>query len=472
MKRYLLLLALSSAAVATVFPGVAGAATFRGVVIAKDSARQALVTASADGSVRTVRLHTGFRRIGIGARVIVRGPELPDGTFSAAALKRSGKSRQAHVHATIVKRLGARLALAAGGSVFALRVSGKAGASAGGDGSFGPGDRIDGKTRIRGGGLESAAGDLTKVGHDDQLALEGIYLAIDDEGAIELAVVHRGRVFVPNPDGVDVPEFKAGDEIALVVTVESDGSFTLVKAENENEAGDGDGDDDGDIDLGKEEFTVAGILATAGQSGVAVRVEGRTEPLRCKVPYQFNLEGFQPGQRVAMTCKYREGHFVLVALKAKDAPPPPGDYIGVAGTISSLYSGAVSVEVEGHTDPVSCLVPAGMDVLGFTEGDEVKLYCVKTDGHYVVKALISDHASITPDGSWFMVAGVISELNAERISLDVDGRDSPVTCAVVAGADLSGFAVDDQVTMKCKVIGAGFKLKLLESDTARYELVG
>jgi hypothetical protein len=118
-------------------------------------------------------------------------------------------------------------------------------------------------------------------------------------------------------------------------------------------------------------------------------------------------------------------------------------------------------------------VPAGWNLLGFLEGDAVKMYCVKNDdGHYVLKALISDHASITPDGSWFVVEGSILELDGAHLSLDVADRDDPVTCAVVAGADLSAFHVGDQVTMKCKLIGEGFKLKLLESATAHYELIG
>ena len=43
---------------------------------------------------------------------------------------------------------------------------------------------------------------------------------------------------------------------------------------------------------------------------------------------------------------------------------------------------------------------------------------------------------------------------------------------VIAGADLSAFHLGDEVTMKCKLIGDGFKLKLLESTTAHYELDG
>jgi hypothetical protein len=466
MKRYLLLLAVATAALATVLPATAGAATsFRGAVVAKDAARKSIVTASAGGTVRTVRLHGGFNRVRVGSMVAVRGASLPDGTFSAATVRRLGKARGARVRGSVVKRLGARLVISAGGSVFALRVSGKQSASAGG--SLKPGDRVDCGVRFHGGSAETSNDGIHEIGHEGRLELEGIYLDTTAEGSIELAVVHRGKVVVAVPDGVQVPDFQPGDEIALVVTVEADGSFTLVKAENENEPGDG-----GGVEIGKQQFTVAGILAAIGQDAVAVNVEGRQEPVRCLFE-EFDASGFEVGQHVVMTCKYNDGRLRLVELKHAETappPPPPTNVIGVVGTITELDSSHVTVENDEH-GPVSCLVPAGMDLLGFTTGDEAKMYCVKDDGgHFVVKALISDHASITPDGSWFIVEGQIAELTTAAISLDVEGRDDPVTCAVATGADLSGFAVGDSVTMKCKLIGGGFKLKLLESETAHYEL--
>ena len=465
MKRSLVLLAAVAAAFVVVFPATAGAAGFRGVVIAKDTARKAVVTASADGTVRTVRLHQGFKRLRVGLRVSVQGTQLPDGTFGAAAVRRLGKARHAHVRATVVRRLGSRIALSAGGSVFALRLrGGKVGASVRG-GGLQPGDRLDLKTRVRGNGLECHEGDVEKIGHDGQLELEGIYLATGKDGTIELAVVHRGRVYVKVPDGVEVPDFAPGDEIALVVTVEADGSFTLVRAENEDDG------DEGGVDIGKEQFTVAGILASLGEGAVVVNVDGSEErAVRCAVPEELDLTGFELGQKVLMTCKYREGHFVLVLLKHFEAPPPPG-YLEAVGTISSLDGGQVGVAVDGHEVPVSCLVPAGMDLVGFTVGDEVRMVCARTDeGHYIVRALASDHASISPDGSWFMFEGTIAELDAEHISLDVEGRDAPVECGIVPGAALGGFAVGDVVTMKCKLLDGAFKLKLLESETAHYEL--
>jgi hypothetical protein len=470
MKRYLLLLAASIAALAVVLPATAGAATFRGAVVAKDSARKALVTASKDGTVRTVRLHTNFNRFRVGSTVAVRGVKLPDGTFSAAAVRRLGKARGTQVRGTIVRQLAARLVMSAGGSVFALRLAGKQSAAEGG---LKPGDRVDCNVRFKGGSPETRRDGVDKIGHEGQLVLEGIYLSTDEQGTIELAVIHKGRVFVNVPENVEVPVFHAGDEVALVVTVEADGSFTLVKGESENEPGEG--DDDGNVDIRKEQFSVPGVLSAIGVDGLSVKVQGRVEAVRCTFKAgSVDLSGYEVGQWVYVTCKYAEGRFVLVAIKHKDAPPPPGDSpLGVQGTIVSLDSGEVGVEVEGSHDTVSCDVPAGMDLLGFAEGERVKMYCVENDdGGYTLKALISDHASVSPEGSWFIVHGTILEVNSAQVSVDVESHPLPVTCTVVAGADLSAFHVDDEVTMKCKLIGGGFKLKLLESATEHYELNG
>ena len=466
MKRFLLLLTTAAAALVVVLPATAGAATFTGAVVAKDAARKAIVTASRDGTVRTVRLHAGFARLHVGSAVRVDAARLPDGTFSAGVVRVAGHARGTHVRGTVVQRLAKRLVVSAGGSVFALRMTGKQLASEGT--GLQPGDKVACDVRFKGGSPETRAGGIKQVGHDGQLVLEGIYLSTGADGTIELAVVHRGRVLVAVPPGIDVPAFQPGDEIALVVTVGADGSFTLVKAENE----DG-GEGDGGVDIGKEQFTVVGAIAALGVDGLTVKVPEHGQAVRCTFdPATMHLGDFAVGQWVSMTCKYGDGRLVLVSLTHKDPPPPPTDKLGVVGTIDSLDSTHVSVAVDGQAEPVSCAVPAGMDLLGFTVGDDVKMYCVKKDGVFVVYALISDHAAITPDGSWFVVEGTIASLDSQQISLDVSGRDAPVSCAIVPGADLSAFAVGDEVTMKCKLLDGGFKLKLLESATAHYELAG
>ena len=468
MRRFLLLLATAAAGLAVVLPATAGAATFRGAVVAKDAARKALVTASRDGTVRTVRLHTGFARFRVGALVAVRGAKLPDGTYSAGGVRRIGRAPGTHVRGTVVQRLAKRLVVSAGGSVFALRVTGKQLAADGG--GLEPGDRVDCHVRFKRGSPETPANGIKEVGHDGQLVLEGIYLTTDDDGTIELAVVHKGRVLVSVPDGVDVPAFTAGDVVVLVVTVEDDGSFTLVKGENESSRDDG---DDGGVDIGGERFTVAGAITALGVDGLSVKVPERPEQVRCTFKAGSELvTGFAVGQWVSMTCAYGDGRLVLVSLTHKEAPPAPSDALTAVGTIGSLDGGQVAVDVDGKNDPVTCAVPAGMNLLGFDVGDTVKLYCVKANGVFLVTTLVSDHASISAQGSWFTLHGTIAALDANAITLDADGRDDPVSCKVAPGADLSAFHVGDDVQMKCKLVDGGFTLKLLESATAHYELNG
>ena len=159
------------------------------------------------------------------------------------------------------------------------------------------------------GTFQTSANRLQKTGHSDQLVLEGIYLATDDNGTIELAVVHRGRVYVNVPTDVFVPDFNPGDVIALVVKVEDDGSFTLVKADDES------GDDDGDGDhVGQHQFSVNGVLSAIGDS-VSVTVDGdsRGQLRRSGRLRPVRLRG---RQHVVMTCKYG-GHPVTISLQKK-----------------------------------------------------------------------------------------------------------------------------------------------------------
>ena len=217
MKKFLLLASAAIAALAFALPAMAGTATFRGVVVAKDSARKSIVTVSRNGVVRTVRARGALRRVRIGRVVAVQAASLPDGTFAASKIRPLGRAGGAHFQATVAAVKGATLAVSAGGSVFALRVRGKAGSATGG--GFRPGDRIEASALVKRGSLQARREALKKIGHDDQLELEGIYLATADDGTIEMAVLHRGRVFISVPDDVMVPDFEPGDEIVAVVTV-------------------------------------------------------------------------------------------------------------------------------------------------------------------------------------------------------------------------------------------------------------
>ena len=455
MKRVLLLAAAGIAALAFALPATAGNVSFRGVVIAKDAARKSIVTVSRNGVVRTIRARGALKRVRVGRLVAVQAASLPDGTYAASKLRPLGRAGRAHFRATVAAVKGATLALSAGGSVFALRVrGGKTGSAT--SGGFRPGDRLEAYALVKGGSLQARREALKRVGHDDQLVLEGIYLATADDGTIEMAVVHRGRVYVKVPDDVIVPDFEPGDEIVAVVKVEADGSFTLIKAENESS-----GDDDGGGVNGDGTFTVKGVITSLSVDRIFVKVEEHHEPVTCAVPADFDTEGFAVGQAVLMACKYGDGHPVLIKLRHYEA----SDYLYAQGGVTDLTEEAITVQGDG--DPVTCALTDNVDTSDFEVGDLVMMYCVKVDGVWTLKAIKHKEDPPPPPSDYVLVDGTISALTTTEIT--VDGADGPVTCAVPEGADLSAFNIDDDASMKCVHTDAGLRLKRLQSDTALWE---
>src|SRR5207247_4256893 len=78
--------------VAATLAGTGNAASFSGVVVAKDAKRKAIVTASAR-AVRTVRAPASFGGVRLGQRVAVRARPLADGTFRATSVRPAGRGQ-------------------------------------------------------------------------------------------------------------------------------------------------------------------------------------------------------------------------------------------------------------------------------------------------------------------------------------------------------------------------------------------
>jgi hypothetical protein len=470
MKRVLVL----AAAIGLMLPATANAGAFSGVVIAKNPKRQAIVTAAANGTVRTIRAPKSFRKIGLGALVLARAARLPDGTFAASWIKQLRRAEHARVRATVVKHAGRTLYLSGGNSVFAFALRRGAGAR------LHPGDRVSVSARVQKAHLFCE--DVKPTGHDGELELEGIYLSTDT-GVLALAVHGRGLVQVAVPDSLELPDVSPGDEVALVVTVEPDGSFTLVSLDNEDAGDSSEAGDDG-VDMGDNWFSVTGTLSELSASSVGVDVEHHPDPVRCSVRPGTDLSGFAVGQLVEMSCKFVDGDFVLVQLRSKTAELP-GDGAGsldVKGFISELSPAAITVGVpapaftsishEGGS--VSCGLKPGEDLRGFAVGDFVELQCQysKDLGRYLLTGLSSDSASLEfgDDGlkQWFSLDGVLATLASTYVAVEVAHHDGPVQCSVPTGMDLRGFAAGDAVELACVNRGSGFYVKSISSGSASW----
>ena len=198
MKRVLVLVTGVLVAITVALPATAAAAKFQGVVLAKKPARHAIVTASRNGVVRTTRVHGSLARYRAGRIVAVQAAELPDGTYAASKIRLLGNTRVTHFRGSVVAASSKSLVLSAGMSVLSLVFRGSASA-------LHPGDAIVLGASVSGAVLKTSPNRVRKVGHDGTLELEGIYLATGDDGTIELAVEHRGRVFVHVPSDLSCP---------------------------------------------------------------------------------------------------------------------------------------------------------------------------------------------------------------------------------------------------------------------------
>lgn len=237
MKKLLLPLA---AAVAFVLPGTAGAASFGGIVVAKQPARHAVVVSTA-GVVRTV--HTHRAGLAVGSRVAVRAKLLADGTFSASSLVTRGRARTARIRGVVARQLRTGYMVAAGHSMLAVRTPKLADAGAG---ATGPATGTIVVVSVDTNDNELDQQEVEEQGLAQRLELEGTLSAITfatatDPGELVLTV-GKSTIDVVVPAGTSLPATLAvGDKVEVKVTLAGD-TFTLATShEEDNDQGDDDG---------------------------------------------------------------------------------------------------------------------------------------------------------------------------------------------------------------------------------------
>jgi hypothetical protein len=293
----------------------AAAGQFKGTVVAKDGARQTVVTASASGKVRTVRVAKGVKKYRVGQRLVVRGAAAADGTYAARKIRVNGRARKARVRAAVVKRTAARYLVTAGKSTFSIRRKARGAASA--SSAINPGDIIVADVML---GDDGPTGtNFDEVGHTRAIELEGIYLG-QENGQLELAVERRGRVFVTVPDGLTVTA-QPGDEVELLVTIDGD-SFVLIALDgddDENEDGDNAGDDDHgmNLDMDDEGLEIRGLVTEVTDSSITVSA-GPDASVTCIAPAGSALaDSFPVGDEVKIECGLAGDGFVLREIESE-----------------------------------------------------------------------------------------------------------------------------------------------------------
>lgn len=316
MKRILLLLSITAGLLVAAAPASAAPTTvWKGVVVAKDVKRGTVVTASANGVVRTARSPKA-RSLRVGQRLDVRATALADGTFKAAAVNAKGRAKSAKVKAVVVRwqKAQGRLLVSAGSSTFALSRHASRTLASSSEHAPQPGDQITATVNLT--TATPTATSVSTVGRLGMLEVEGILTKIE-AGSIELIVAKAGFVTLALPAGFVLPAGLAQfDEVKAHVAVGTDGKLTLLSVQSDDE---GDRDHDGvDVDDENGELEVNGKITALSDTSITVTPGSSASPVTCALAKP--LTGFAVNDRVELKCAASgtAGALTLAKIKHED----------------------------------------------------------------------------------------------------------------------------------------------------------
>jgi hypothetical protein len=198
------------------------------------------------------------------------------------------------------------------------------------------------------------------------------------------------------------------------------------------------------------------VLLSAGGTVLSVRSRARGFA---------SSHGPRAGDRVEVRVRISAGGLSATSMTT----------VGHSGTLElegiflSATTDTLRLAVE-HRGEVFVAIPAGFQLPQLQPGDEIEaIVTVDAAGAFTLVSVQSDdqndgdHEGIGEDHGQVEVTGVITQLGGGTIQ--VQSHDaSPVTCAVPAGTDLSGFKVTDRVEMRCAMVGSTLTLTRLKQD--------
>jgi hypothetical protein len=235
MKRVSLILAVLG--VLAVWPAAAGAATFKGTVVAKE--RGKLLVVSPGGGLQAVS-----GRAVIGSRVAVSG----------GSVRVIGRVHTAHIRGIVVRRVGTTMVLSSNHHLVALRharqlasasdttpVPGAPTTAPSNATTATPGDVVSTNVTIANGGLDED--DLETVGHAGSVVVQAQIVSVG-AGTVTL-LVNGTQVPVSLPAGLTLPASVVGQMVSLTLNLDDQNDDNDQADDDNNDDNGGGGGDHG-----------------------------------------------------------------------------------------------------------------------------------------------------------------------------------------------------------------------------------
>lgn len=207
----------------------AGAQVLRGTVVHHNRHAHSFAVALKGGALRSVHAR---RLPAVGRLVRVDARKLGNGTFAAHGVRAHGSRTHARLRGTVtfVDRRAHRLVVSSHGVSLLLRTRRQRGAAAA-DSLPGSGTVVEVDADLS--EDTPVAQSVTPVGTDLTVTVEGVVVAVDaTAGTLTISAddedASGAQLTIAVPTGIDVSGLAPGDQVELLVTLHSDGTYALL----------------------------------------------------------------------------------------------------------------------------------------------------------------------------------------------------------------------------------------------------
>jgi hypothetical protein len=349
----MLRLTIAAIAAALLVPALAQAGTatasVKGTVVAKQAKRHVLVLATARRDVESARVSARqLRKTRLGARVVVAGKRLADGSLHVTRMRLLGHAKRARLSAVILKAKARRLLLAGGGSAFSIHLSHgtRLLASAA---SVHSGERVDAEVEFSHG--RTVGRTVHENGDAPLIDFSGVVTAI---GTTSFTVSSDGiSTVVQLPDGIQLPSLvHVGSEVEVVAAI-SNSSLTLTTIKLDDESSQDNGgssvDDQGGV-------RAEGFVVALDSSSITIQPGDNASPVNFAIPTGFTLpSGLVVGSVVEARGDVENGSLTLTRLELKTDDGDQAE-LEAEGTVTALDTGSITIQTNDGEDNGGSLI--------------------------------------------------------------------------------------------------------------------
>jgi hypothetical protein len=448
--------AVSVAAAALMAPALAQAGTVKGTVVARQAHRDVLVVVLRHGDVMSARVsRRQLQRTRLGARLVIFGKRLADGSLHVTRMRQLGEARRADVQAVVLKSKARRLLVAGGGATFSIRLKPATRLLASTAGVR-PGEKINADVGFSDG---SDIGETVQAtGQTPLIDFSGVVSAID---ATSFTVSDDGiSTVIQLPAGVTLPPLvQVGSEVEVVASI-SGSTLTLTTIKLD---GDSAGNDGGSSVDDQNQVRAEGFVTALDSGSITVQPGDNASPATFTIPTGFTLpSGLVAGSTVEARGEMLNGVLTLTRIELNNENGDQAE-LEAEGAVTALDSGSITIQTADSGSPITFTIPNGFNLpSGLAVGSFVDAKGTTSNG----VATLTEIELKSEDGGQVEAKGSVATLDAGLITIQDSDNPKPVSYVIPTGFSLpNGLAVGSVVEAQGQYISGVLTLTQIQFDS-------